>query len=370
MDNIGSDPNSCLIINQQTELDSPVYPALDPTTISCEPSELLPCAKFKPMVNYEFISGGTGDTLTSINTAQRLHFSVNAPDPASALTIPANSISSQDCNGIVGSFVPVPCNPVFPFFLSYLNGQNPLLFESGDNAISNGQPGRWDNFHQTDLSSVAPPVPVPPGCPECVHIHWRWSNVFGAAWQSGQPLIPAGSNQSVNFAIVRYRAGEENPTNYTDLIGSPLGETLNGFPIVFWYSATGYQAFDSFFTHGGFFSPSAPGPASLRASITQSRVGSALTVNLTLSNAGPGVAHQVLVNQVLSRILAGNGTLTYTGPPLPAVVGDILPGASMSLSLTFSMVSTVSRVSLSEGVSFKDDFGQIENTSFSQVVFP
>jgi hypothetical protein len=174
VDNVSTaNQNACVFITQD-------YPFSIPAQ-GCEPSESLSCAKFSPLVSYQFIPGDATETLTHINTAQRLHFSVDAPTSASAMTIGNSSIASQDCNGIPGGFVPVPCNPAFPFFLAYLDSENPLLFEAGDNAITNGQTGRWDNFHQTNHASVTPPVPKPPGCRECVHMHWRWSNVFAGS---------------------------------------------------------------------------------------------------------------------------------------------------------------------------------------------
>ena len=61
--------------------------------------------------------------------------------------------------------------------------------------------GIWDNYHQTYQSMVQEPtfVPPEPGCPECVHVHWRWGEfaanpIFGGGPAfgdpPGRPLIP------------------------------------------------------------------------------------------------------------------------------------------------------------------------------------
>jgi hypothetical protein len=133
-----------------------------------------------------------------------------------------------------------------------MNDQNPLRTEVVDSAIISGGAGLWDNFHQTFNIGVGEPLP-PPGCPECVHIHWRWSSIFtDQQFGHGRPLIPTDSNQSVDFAITRLNAGEGDPLNYRSLAN---GESLSDTVPVFWYSAIGYKTRDAFFTHGGFFSP-------------------------------------------------------------------------------------------------------------------
>ncbi|MEN3332300.1 MAG: hypothetical protein V7641_1665 [Blastocatellia bacterium] len=57
--------NSCLRITQRYEF----YKA----GTGCEPTETLPCSRFKPIVEYKF-DGQGGETLTSVNIVQRSHF--------------------------------------------------------------------------------------------------------------------------------------------------------------------------------------------------------------------------------------------------------------------------------------------------------
>ncbi|HXG68502.1 MAG TPA: Ig-like domain-containing protein [Blastocatellia bacterium] len=76
----------------------------------------------------------------------------------------------------------------------------------------------------------------------------------------------------MEFAVVRYRSGEERPNDFKDLLSTPESirfptaknsiidqrQSYKGHApdqVVFWYSATGYQSQDAFFIHGGFFSP-------------------------------------------------------------------------------------------------------------------
>src|SRR5207249_4585532 len=87
--------------------------------------------------------------------------------------------------------------------------------------------------------------------------HWRWGttvNVVHPPFPAGTPIIPPGSNQDVDFAVVRWHPGEEHPDDFLTLVNdNPLVGTGTG--IVFWYSATGYHNSDTFFMHGGFFKP-------------------------------------------------------------------------------------------------------------------
>jgi hypothetical protein len=252
VDNVSTQfPNACLLITQD-------YQFSPPNPLGCEPSNTLICARFKPIVSYEFVPGDPSETLASINTAQRLHFAVDLPNPDLFDHYAETSAVFKDCD------VPL-CSSGHTIFQ---DKENPLDTELYANAITNGEAGRWDNFHQTFKGHVLEPLYVdgtPPlikraGCPECVHIHWRWgifltylSHVDG----NGFPIVPPGSNQDVNFAVVRWHAGEEDPEDFTSLVN---GESLLGFPMVLWYSATGYLNSDSFFIHGGFFGPNYPGP--------------------------------------------------------------------------------------------------------------
>jgi hypothetical protein len=244
VDKIPEGSNSCLIVTQRYEFDK--------TVTGCEPSETLPCDRFRPTVEYHFF-GQQDDTFQSINTAQRLHFVVDNDDAnASGLF--------KDCDFLFCGGISPDINPGF------FDTKNPLDAEVYAQAIIQGSAGPWDNLHQTFNVGVVEPTidfsTLPPhftaGCAECVHIHWRWGNVSNLvspgfpSFTDGEPLIPPGSNQDVDFAVVRWHPGEEHPDDFRTLVN---GEALLGTRIVFWYSATGHQDSDTFFIHGGFFAP-------------------------------------------------------------------------------------------------------------------
>ncbi len=146
-----------------------------------------------------------------------------------------------------------------------------------------------DNIHQSSDDVVDEPF-INPGCPECVHMHWRWAEYLRAGTtlgnlvvsprfnnNLGKPLIPFGSDQDIEIAVVRSNAGEEDTADFRQLISSPAESLLpesNANP-VFWYAGTGKRAFDQFLTHGGFFSGqgSLPAISRLKASLNPARAG-------------------------------------------------------------------------------------------------
>jgi probable HAF family extracellular repeat protein len=264
IDNISSNPDACIFITQDYQFFVPGNPVLDPSQ-ACEPSETLPCARFKPITSYQFISDDPAETLISINTAQRLQFAVDLQNPTFFPSWAQSELVALDCNvsamGYAGECLTPPRGT---YFIETLNDENPVGQEAFIIAISNGGPGLWDNLHQTFKGQVQEPdfrfgwPPFGPGCQECVHFHWRWSDaasLFGN-FGSGKPLLKdSNSTQSVDMAIVRYHKGEEDPDTFSLLID---GESLIGQSTVLWYSATGFQQSDTFFYHGGFFNPSPP----------------------------------------------------------------------------------------------------------------
>src|SRR5207245_4269978 len=81
-------------------------------------------------------------------------------------------------------------------------------------------------------------------------------------------------------------------------------ECLAGQDLVFSYSGTGHYPWDTFFDHGAFFST--VGIADLRLSVTSSPKSvppqaSQVTYVLTVENAGPGTATDVVVNDSWSK---------------------------------------------------------------------
>jgi probable HAF family extracellular repeat protein len=354
VDNIpSSKQDSCLVITQDYKFSAAIYPALQHVQ-GCEPSDSLPCAKFQPMVSYQFFPGSGNETLTLINTAQQLHFAVSDPSARTdGLRLNSSGIF-KDCDILFG------CSGII-----FQNKINPLLTEVYTDGVLDGHAGDWDNFHQTFKDHVQEPL-TGPGCPECVHIHWRWGKIKPFVGGGSPILSNPQSNQDVYFAVVKWHPGEQDPIEITDLVN---GEPLNPADTVFWYSAIGYQDHDTFFYHGGFFAPQSSGPATLTAIITKSS-GPTETINLVLTNSGPGTAHGVSINELLPRLLRGSGAVIYTGPPLPSLPLDLTAGQSINYTLPFYVPPTVQEFSLTEGVSFQDDFGTIQKTTFAQVVIP
>lgn len=236
---------------------------------NCEPSASLPCARWKPIVSYKF--RGPAAEFHNIKIAQRDHFRENGFERHSVGLF-------RDCDNS-------PLSPSLPPFfgclplrgLLFADKINPLPAEYGSEVIRNGQDaGKWDNFHQTFMTSVDEPL-INPGCPECVHLHWRWGAHLGEAFGYGKALIAEGSTQDVDIAIVAFHEPggpnpEDDPSDYSDLFASP--EPTWGFvqvpglstyintskDLVFWYSSTGHSPQDTFFpTKGGFFNPSYQG---------------------------------------------------------------------------------------------------------------
>ena len=286
VDRIPAGSDSCLIVEQLYEF------AAEQPDGGCEPSQSspvplkldpLPCNKWKPQVKYTF-TASNGETLKSINMPLRLRFRDENKNGNLAATF-------QDNDNLL--------NAQF----SIIQRKEDIGSEKLFTAIKDGGvAGDWDNYHQTWRSDVRGPSTIPsgPGCPECVHIHWRWSKLAGEAFGNGLPLIPTGSTQGVEFAAVLWRLGEEDPYDFTSLIN---GEGLQNKELVFWYSPTGHQASDTFFQHGGFFSTlSLFSDLALAGSASPNpvTVGSNLTYTFTVTNNGPAKATGVKLSDIWS----------------------------------------------------------------------
>jgi hypothetical protein len=192
VDNISPNQNACVLITQDYQFSPPVYPGTDKTAQGCEPSASLACARFIPLVTYQFIAGDETETLTHINTAQRIHFAVDTPSSNVVPAWPQTSlfIADLDPQGIpvvlVGPFVVV--SAVGPVRLSAAE-QNEVVTD----AVIGGRQGFADNYHQTSQIGVKLPGPGP-GCAECAHIHWRWFSFAGERFGSGLPLVNGSNN--------------------------------------------------------------------------------------------------------------------------------------------------------------------------------
>ena len=282
IDNIPAGSNSCLTIRQRYEFHKEGR--------GCEPSSTLPCSRFKPIVKYEFIGRG-GDTLTSINIPQRDHFRASGYSK--------NTIGLfRDCDSFACAFVVGGAQGHFGFKRT----KNPLFDEYESKILVNGQDANlWDNIHQTFKGFVKEPVfnglSIKPGCPECVHSHWRWGQVTSGEGNGNIIGRFPGSRQDLDFAIVRYHSQEEHPTDYKELLnnesirsGDPFGSARDQFhytypeDVVLWYSGTGHDDADTFIYYGFFFNPSY---SNVSVPITSGTRGSANLAIASLSQDGP-----------------------------------------------------------------------------------
>jgi uncharacterized repeat protein (TIGR01451 family) len=268
IDQIPAGSQSCLHIIQRYEFYKQV------PGDQCEPSGKLPCARWKPIVKYQFF-GQNSETLTSINIAQRQHRMIeNYSDSTVGLFL------DNDVPGLGG----LQSGSVL-----FARKWNPLDSEWADTIIKNGkQTRKWDNIHQTYAGVVDEPWidwtlqnwdPRRPGCPECIHSHWRWGTFTFGEGRGELVGIPGGSTQDVDFGVVLYQSGEDDPmARYDDLVyglvqywqpirtyniagRSPLQIYRDSAPenVVYWQSATGHQDHDTFFAYGGFLNPNSEG---------------------------------------------------------------------------------------------------------------
>ena len=250
VDQILDSSQDCVLVTQRYEFYKPV-PGDD-----CEPSATVPCARWKPIIQYNY-RPGSGAQLQSIRFAQRFHFQNNGAV--------GNSVGLfRDCNN--SPFFFGGCIPVLGGYMFY-DKWNPVGISMMNRVIENGKDfGTWDNFHLTFHDFVDEPATIPhflsPGCPECVHFHWRWgAHISG--FGEGKPLIPVGSNQDVDIGLVLFVPPAQNSQQEENELhsGTDLVRTLDNKPldVSFWYWSTGHQQSDTFSpTKGGFFNPSFP----------------------------------------------------------------------------------------------------------------
>lgn len=356
IDTLASGSTSYLFVTQRYEFHQQINEEEQPL-LACEPSQNniatslfsnFVCARWKPIASYTFV-GQNGETLKSLKMPQRLHFTPDG-DP-----VRGNAVI-RDCERKETGTNAEPClftslSPLSPFEVyaspdsspstrvpgiklknntatlgseviedAIIGGKSKSWHSTDDLAsLKNPQKGTWDNIHLTRNAFVDLPVPLPPGCPECVHIHWRWATFFGPGFGDGPPQIdgpsgragyvmisqkPLPSNQDVKIALVKFKTGEDDPSDAWTLAN---GEALaSDVGTVLWYLATGYQLSDQFFAHGGFFSPlSGVDPTDLAISMSSDppspiKVGSELqytisvTKNDTKTLSGVATVYDVL----------------------------------------------------------------------------
>ena len=251
--------------HQEMSPTTPGFPACEPSQESVLHETPLNCARWKPIVEFRFHGGG-GDQLLSINVVERLHF---LPDskPVKATTL------AFDCDQGLLSPAGDECQPLVLRVIAIYKGQNPIQNEAIVNAIKNNQTAGYDNLHLTWKDTVGLPglyLP-PPGCAECVHMHWRWGQFasgLNPLFGLGRPLLSVGSvapspnfktDQSLDVALVANHPGEESPQNFRDLVqGLPASGYGGGTealvdPVVFLSATATNETADAFFGFGGFF---------------------------------------------------------------------------------------------------------------------
>lgn len=103
--------------------------------------------------------------------------------------------------------------------------------------------------------------------------------------------------------------------------------------------------------------------------LSSSLSGTTLTVNLQLTDTGAGDARNIQIGDFRLRVLTGTGTVSYLGA-LPVSVGDVLIGNATTLTLTFSVPSSITKFVLTEDGTLQDVPGNTYNFSIGQVVFP
>jgi hypothetical protein len=272
IDNI-PESQGCLSIIQRYEFLKSEYGAVcapDPTG-----GHFSPCSRWRAMVSYDF--RGNGETLQSLNVAQRNHFRVN--------DVAKNSVGLfRDCETAPYLGGCIPYGDRF-----FANKLNPLYSEfHGVVAVNSKDAGVWDNFHQTYRSIVSEPLKLSTvrsrftvgGCPECVHSHWRWGKHSGGTFGNGNLLFPADTEQDLSVGIVRYHPGEEHPSSLFDLISFTNPEKIRSAltdielpqpeyyestgpeEVVYWLSATSKnRSSDGFFSYYSFFNTNEPNTA-------------------------------------------------------------------------------------------------------------
>jgi hypothetical protein len=348
-------PEACVVVTEKFEFDKTV------PNDACEASGSFVCTRFKPTVQYQYFHDDKAPDLSSLQIAERLHFNVQEPVPPTDGTQlpnanPSNAVDLfHDCDGSL--------NLCFGNFFSFNNagffglhviegfdGQNPLQQETAVRVVQGGQTFEpvddknikrtIDNLHQSTQGEVDEPGANGGGCPDCVHIHWRWDPGLTSAHlpgivsanfdpHQGLPIIPAGSNQDLDVALVRQDKENQNPNpkSYLDLLTTRESlDPRSGNPQpVFWYVGTGHQPSDQFFIHGGFFS------------------------------ATGALKSLVLTNISAVPIAGGQYTINFTGtgvnPPLPAFKSDPQPNLQYTLTAMDPVGGTFSQAS---GLAFSD----------------
>jgi uncharacterized membrane protein len=111
------------------------------------------------------------------------------------------------------------------------------------------------------------------------------------------------------------------------------------------------------------------GTPRLTASIlAQSTTGTTMTLNLQITNQGPGPGINVQISGFTARTLVGSGAVTVTAPSVPYLVSNLPVGGSAVVPLTLNVPAGVSRFSLAENGTVQDAGGNTYAYATSEVV--
>jgi hypothetical protein len=181
------------------------------------------CYRFIPKVSFNWIdNSGSQSTLERFAAFYKLDY---------GLDIGLTSVHDADLSALA---------PVESF------GRQPMITnEIGFEALSNGQPEKYDNIHSAHPGQFI----FIPGCRhskfDCVHFHWRWSEIKAIGnidpmvepsndqpideSQRGKPYLVPG--QTIAIAIVKHNAGEEDPDDPSTLLDNEQIATATGLKI-------------------------------------------------------------------------------------------------------------------------------------------
>ena len=115
----------------------------------------------------------------------------------------------------------------------------------------------------------------------------------------------------------------------------------------------------------------ASGTPAIAATIaSQSTVAGVLTLSLQLTDTGSGPADNLIISAVPVRTVAGTGSATLTSPALPQNLGGLAVGGSTTITLTFNVPPTVTRLAIGESGTVQDLNGARYSFSIGQSVKP
>jgi hypothetical protein len=105
---------------------------------------------------------------------------------------------------------------------------------------------------------------------------------------------------------------------------------------------------------------------SLRMEGAAARTGGNVSLQLRLTNEGSGHANNVVLGSMVARVLAGTGTAAVLTPVMPYSVGLLEAGESRLIPIQLGIGAAVTRISLTDSGTLRDEFGT--TTSFSIAV--